>query len=283
MRQETWMLAAPQSVRTSIVASASEGQAGTPSFDSDHGPISHVSVSITTGSVRVEAHDRVDVELDVIALSGRPLVARLTGDTFRVSYDFTGVEGIVGRFSGLLDSDRAEIVLRVPRRASVRLTAARADLSVQDIEATIAATSADGSIEVLGSQGSATATTASGRVSITNHSGAASVKTVSGSVRIAGQLARAEVNTISGDTEFEVGSGACVLGAKTVSSRVSLRLPAETGADLKVRTVTGRVAFDGAELASGGFASMIEHAEQQATVFFSATTVSGDIAVSHSG
>ena len=286
MRNETWVIAEPRSVRTALVANASdaEGEVATTG-----GPITSLIVSTTAGSVRVQGHDRLDIELDVLSLSERPLAATLTDDTFKVSYDFTGIEGIARRVQGLRDQDSAEIVVRVPRGASVKVTTVRADVSVQDIDAPVSVTTVDGSVETIAVTGSFSASTAAGRVSCSDQVGPVAVRTATGSVHVAGQLSRADVSTVSGEVSIETSTGASLVTAKTISSKVALRVPAETGVDLRVRSVSGAISLDGADLrgartqggrTQGGRTAPVEVAEPGATVFLTANSVSGDVVVS---
>ena len=282
MRNETWVIAEPRTVRTALVVNASDATEDAIAVAS---PITSVVVSTTAGSVRVEAHDRLDVELDVISLSDRPLAAALTDDTFKVSYDFTGIEGIARRVQTLRDQDSAEIVVRVPRAASVKVTTVRADVSVQDVTAPVSVTTADGSVETVAVTGAVSVSTAAGRVSCTDQVGPAAVRTATGSIRLAGQLSRADVSTVSGEVSIETTTGASVVAAKSISSKVALRVPAGTGVDLRVRSVTGAISLDGEDLrgagAKGGRTALVERAEPAATVFLTANSVSGDVVVSH--
>ena len=276
MRNETWVIAEPRTIRTTLVANASDtADVATTS------PITAVVVSTTAGSVRVEAHDRLDVELDVLSLSERPLAATLSEGTFKVSYDFTGIEGIARRVQGLRDQDAAEIVLRVPRAASVRVTTVRADVAVHDLTAPVSVTTVDGSVETTGVTGAVTASTAAGRVAVTDQTGTVAVRTATGGIRVAGQLSRADVSTVSGEVSVETAVGASVITTKSISSRVALRVPAETGVDLRVRSVTGTISLDGADLRTqGARTALVERAEPGATVFLTANSVSGDVVVS---
>lgn len=280
MRNETWVIAAPRSVRTTIAANASDGAAE--AFTQGGGPVASVVVSINAGSVRIEAHDRLDVEMDVLALSERPLAATLSEDTFKVSYDFTGIEGVLERFKGLRDKDSADIVVRVPRAAAVRVSTVRADVSIEDVTAPVTVSTVDGAVETVGVSGPVSVSTAAGRVSSTAQVGPVSVKTGTGAIHLAGQLSRADVSTVSGEVSIETAPGAGVITTKTVSSRVAVRVPADAGVDLRVRSVTGTIALDGVDLrpTAGGRAALVERTEPDATVFLTASSVSGDVVVS---
>ena len=282
MRNETWVIAQPRSLRTTIAANASDG--ADEAFLAGGGPVTSIVVAINAGSVRVEAHDRLDVELDVVQVSERPLAATLTEDTFKVSYDFTGIEGIVDRVKGLRDKDSAEIVVRVPRSAAVKVSTVHGDVSVQDVTAPVTVSTVDGSVETIDVTGPVSVSTAAGRVSCTGQVGPVNIRTATGPIHLAGQLSRADISTVSGEVSIQTAPGAGVITTKTVSSRVALRVPAEAGVDLRVRSVTGKIALDGADLrkttGQGGRTALVERAEPGATVFLTANSVSGDVAVS---
>ncbi|ACZ20902.1 hypothetical protein Sked_09520 [Sanguibacter keddieii DSM 10542] len=282
MRNETWVIAAPRTLTTSVVANAADAAAafGEQPGAGD-GPITRVVVALTGGTVRVEAHDRADVELDVTALSDRPVVARLEGETFSVSYDFSGVEGLVDRFKSVSAKDSADVVVRVPRAATVKVTTVRSDVSVQDVEASVSVTTASGSAEAVGISGPLSLTTASGRAAVTRHAGRATVRTVSGSAHVAGTLTRVDAQTVSGDVALELAGASGQVTTKTVSGRISVRVAPETGIDLRARTVTGTASFDGERIKGESRTAQITRDEPGATLFVDASTVSGDITVSH--
>ncbi len=284
MRNETWVIAEPRTLTTSVVANAADAAAAfgeQPTFGTGDGPVTRVVVSLTGGSVRVEAHDRVDVELDVLALSDRPVVARLEGETFSVSYDFSGVEGLVDRVKSFSGKDTADVVVRVPRAATVKVTTARSDVSVQDVEAPVTVTTASGSAEAVSLTGPLSLTTASGRAAVTQHTGPVTVRTVSGTAHAAGTITRADVQTVSGQVALELAGSAGHVSTKTVSGRISVRVAPGTGIDLKARTVTGTASFDGERITGENRTAQIVRAEGGATLFVDASTVSGDVTVSH--
>lgn len=282
MRNETWVIAAPRTLTTSVVANAADAAAASGEQPGlGDGPVTRVVVALTGGSVRVEAHDRVDVELDVTALSDRPVVARLEGETFSVSYDFSGLEGLVDRFKSVSGKDSADVVVRVPRAATVKVTTVRSDVSVQDVEASVTVTTASGSAEAIGLTGPLSLTTASGRAAVTQHTGPVTVRTVSGAAHLGGTLTRADAQTVSGQVSLELAGSSGQVSTKTVSGRISVRVAPETPVDLRARTVTGTASFDGERITAESRTAQIVRAEPGAALFVDASTVSGDITVSH--
>lgn len=270
MRNETWVIAAPRLITTTI-ASDTTGA----------GPVGAVSVSVNAGSVRVETWDRVDVELEVLAVSDRALVASLSDEEFQVSYEFSGIEGLVDRVKGLRNKDSADIVLRVPHGAGVRVTTLRASVSVEAVDGPVTVSSVDGAVEVHGSAAAVNVSTVAGAVHVTDHRGAVNVKTGTGAVDLGGQLTRAEVNTVSGAVTVRAGTRASLITAKTVSSTVALHLPQGVGVDLHARSVSGTVVLDGASLKRpGARTALVDHVEPDATTFLSTSTISGDVVIS---
>ena len=137
MRNETWVIAAPRLITTTIASDAT-----------GLGPVSAVSASVNAGSVRVETWDKVDVELEVLAVSDRALVASLSDDEFQVSYEFSGIEGLVDRVKGLRHKDSADLVLRVPHGVAVKVDTLRASVSIEGVDGPVTVSSVDGSVEI---------------------------------------------------------------------------------------------------------------------------------------
>lgn len=296
MRNETWVIAEPRTVRTTIVANAADAAAtgsadgspdGSPTGDAfaDHTPVSSVVVSLTAGSVRVEGHDRLDIELDVLAVSSRPLAATLSDDTFTLTYDFSGLEGVVGRVKGLADQDSAAVVLRVPRGAAVKVTTVRADVSVEDITAPVSVTTVDGAVETIAVTGAVTVSTAAGRVAVTAQTGSVSAKTGTGSIHLAGRMTRATASTLSGQVDIEPSAGASHVTAKTGTGRIAVRVPAGEGVDLEARSVTGAITLDGEDLREAGRSgvrtALVTRSDAGASIFLTASSVSGAVSVQH--
>lgn len=240
-----------------------------------------VSASVNAGSVRVEVWDRLDVELEVLTVSDRPLVASLSNDELQVSYEFSGIEGLVDRVKGLRDKDSADIVLRVPHGAAVKVTSLRASVSLEGVDGPITVSSVDGPVEINGAGAPVNVSTVAGAVRVTEHRGAVNVKTGTGRIEVGGQLTRAEVNTVSGPVAVRAGTRASLITAKTVSSTVALHLPDGVGVDLHARSVSGSVLLDGASLKRpGARTALVDHVEPDATTFLSTSTISGDVVIS---
>lgn len=286
MRNETWVIAAPRLITTTIASDAarSAGPGAGPegsSFGDGRGPVATVSAAVNAGSVRVEVWDRLDVELEVLAVSERSLVASLSDDEFQVSYEFAGIEGLVDRVKGLRNKDSADIVLRVPHGAAVKVSTLRASVSIEGVDGPVTVSSVDGAVEIHGAAASVNVSTVAGIVHVTDHRGAVNVKTGTGAIELGGQLTRAEVNTVSGAVSVQAGTRASLISAKTVSSTVALRLPLGVGVDLHARSVSGTVLLDGANLKRpGARTALVDHVEADATTFLSTSTISGDVLIS---
>ncbi|MBI9116049.1 hypothetical protein [Sanguibacter suaedae] len=280
MRNETWIIAAPGSVTTEL-RDTGHGPAGADGpIPADVAPTS-VTVAVTGGSVRVEAHDGQHAELEVLTVSSRPLAMTLVDTELRVSYEFAGLEGVVDRVKGLRDKDSVDVVLRVPATAELRVTAVSAGISVRGLAASVTASTVQGDVELDDVSGTATVSTVAGAVRAADHAGAVVVRTGTGAVDVAGELTRAEVATVSGAVLVSPGSGPSSVAARTVTAPVTVRAPRGVAVDLRTRTVNGRTVLDGSDLRTPDSGSTaVDHAEPGATVFVSTSTVSGDVVVS---
>lgn len=277
MRNETWVIAAPRLITTTIGSTAGAAPDGAPGSE----PLSAVSVAVNAGSVRVEVWDRVDVELEVLAVSDRALVASLSDDEFQVSYEFSGIEGLVDRVKGLRNKDSADIALRVPHGVAVKVSTLRASVSIGAVDGAVTVSSVDGPVELHGAGGPVNVSTVAGAVHVADHRGAVNIKTGTGAITVGGQLTRAEVNTVSGAVSVHAGTRASLITAKTVSSQIALHLPDGVGVDLRARSVSGTVLLDGASLKRpGARTALVDHVEADATTFLSTSTISGDVVIS---
>lgn len=280
MRTESWTITEPRAVTTELLAYGLQPQEPGDELTLPD-PVTTVVVAVNAGSVRVVAHEHLDVRTEVLAISARPLVVGLAGEEVRVSYDFTGIDGVVDRIRGLRDKDSVDVVLHVPPTVAVRVSTVRASVHVSGVEGAVTVSTVDGPVVLDGVSGAATVQTVSGAAEVSRHRGPVNVRTGTGAIGISGRPTRADVSTVSGVVALTTEPGACVITTKTVSSDIVLRAPEGTRVDLHARSVSGKIVLDGVDLrARGSRPASVEHAEPDATTFLSTSTVSGDVIVS---
>jgi hypothetical protein len=165
----------------------------------------------------------------------------------------------------------AELEVRVPRRASVWVKSATADIEVTGVDGPLDLNSVSGTIHVLGTPQDVTAETMDGAVEVAGGTGRTRVKTVSGGILLRGASEDVGASTLSGSIvvraagwqrggtgvqrgRFEsvtgtitfvgdVGRGG-VLELESQSGTIDLQLPAPTVADFDLLTIGGTITND---------------------------------------
>lgn len=215
------------------------------------GPDASIKVWNGGGSVRVEGWDA-----DSLAVTGE--VAGAGGGRFflRAEQDAAklGVEGDQAEVGGAL-------VVRVPRAATVWIRTGTADVTVRGLNGSIDVHTAAGSVDVRGDPetlyaesmagelrlridgGIVRARTGTGRIAFVGTVGDLSLTTVSGPLEVeAPALRRGRFSTVDGDVAFTGAvRPAGALAFETHSGDVTLRLPSDLAADLRLSTFEGTI------------------------------------------
>jgi hypothetical protein len=162
------------------------------------------------------------------------------------------------------EAGRADLEVHVPRRASVWVKTATADIAVEGVDGAVDLNSVRGAIHVVGTPADVTAETMDGSVEIAGGTGRARVKTVSGGILLRGAsedlgastlsgtivvraagwqrggtgVQRGKFESVSGDIHFEgeLGRGG-VVELESQSGTIDVRVPASTVADFDLLTV----------------------------------------------
>ncbi len=122
------------------------------------------------------------------------------------------------------DAGKADLEVRVPRRAALWVKTATADIAVEGVDGTLDLNSVSGTIHVVGTPQDVTAETMDGAVEIAGGTGRVRVKTVSGAILLRGASDR------GGVVELETQSG-----------KLDVRVPATTIADFDLLTIGGTI------------------------------------------
>ena len=221
------------------------------------------------GSVRiVSPFGRIRVlgwDADTVAVSGRL-------DAGAGRFYATGGAGArkvgVDIAADARSTGRAELEVRVPRRATVWVRSAAADIDVVGMDGTLDLSTVGGAVHVVGTPQDVTAETMDGRVEIAGGTGRARVKTVSGNILLRGASADLGASTLSG----------------TIVVRAAGWQRGGTGVQRgKFESVTGDISFDG-ELGRGGGVELesqrgniVVRVPAQTIVDFDVVTIRGTI------
>lgn len=197
------------------------------------------------GSVRVEAWDA-----DSLAVTG-------TGGRFFLHAE----EGVakLGTEGGLHESG-GDLIVRVPRAATVWVRTGSADVVIRGLRGTVDVHSVSGAIDVSGRPGQlyaesmggdlvldvtggiARAKTATGGIAFTGSARDLNLSTVSGDLQIDAGLLRGRFDTVDGELRFTgtIRTGGS-LSFETHSGDVRLRLPSDFAADFELSTFEGEI------------------------------------------
>jgi hypothetical protein len=195
----------------------------------------------------------------VLATDGKPSlqVADITGDPLNVSYE-DGMLTISHEnltWEGLLKWLRphrhsATVTVTVPRKCQTQVGVVSATAVMSGISAKASVKSVSGGITLEGVTGDVDANTVSGALEAQGINGKLNFNTVSGDLTLAdGWLERLDTNGVSGDVTADIDLDPLGgMQVTTVSGEVTLRLPAEADARVKLHSLSGDVRSEFAEL-----------------------------------
>ncbi len=206
----------------------------------DFDGVAALRVRIISGSVAVLSTDERPC-LDVANLSGQPLLVSHEAGILTVTYEDLTWDGLLGWLRPQRHS--AAITITVPKDCPTQLGVVSASAIVSGISAKTSVKSVSGNITLDGVTGTVDAKTVSGDVEAQGIDGRIGFNSVSGDLTLAdGTVHQLDAKTVSGritaDIDLEREGG---LRVATVSGPVAIRLPAETSAQVDLRSTTGRV------------------------------------------
>ena len=208
-----------------------------------------IEAATSSGDISARPGDTGEVLVGVKGPGADDYQITQHGDTIRVLPESTG---LLHRFS------IAEVFLTTPPGASLQLTAASGDISVQAPVEDVEATAASGEIRVGSVSGAGRLRTASGDIQVDAVSGRLFVDSSSGDVRVGHVGSNIAVNSASGDISVDYAAGAVDVNTasgdllvlhvdgddvrvKTVSGDVRLGIPPRRTLDVEVQTLSGDV------------------------------------------
>jgi Putative adhesin len=197
-------------------------------------------VRLVSGSVAVLAADD-EPAVDVAAVSGQPLLVTHEAGILTVSYEDMTWEGLLGWLRP--QRHTATVTITVPADCPVQLGVVNASAVISGMSARTSVKSVSGEITLDGITGDIDANTVSGDMEAQGVDGGIRFKTLSGDLTVADALlGLLDAKTVSGrvTADFELSPAGSVQAA-TVSGDVAIRVPASTGAQVDLRSASGRV------------------------------------------
>jgi DUF4097 and DUF4098 domain-containing protein YvlB len=260
----------------------------------DMAPDGTVTVVNISGEIEISTWDEASVQLSGELGEGSELAFDASGGDVRVEVEVED-GGRWGR-----GPEPTDLVLRVPREASLVVTGVSADVTIEeaggrlleaesvsgDVEATgdverLEISSVSGDVEFQGSAQRTVAESVSGDVSVDGVDGEIEVSLVSGDLElVAGVLDLGRFEAVSGtlDLEVSVADGGR-LTVETMSGDVLLRLPAGQQGEIRAQTFSGdiRSEFGSPQRSESGSGTRLEHEVGGNGASIRLETFSGDV------
>jgi hypothetical protein len=217
------------------------------SFEFDE--VKALHVRLIGGSVAVLASDGRPA-VSVTAIDGRPLVIGHSDGVLTVAYEELSWDHLLEWLHP--HPHRAEVTVTVPVGCDVQLGVVSASALVSGLSAGATVKSVSGGITLDGVSGDVTARSVSGDVSARDVDGAVRFESVSGDLTLAdGMLRSLRAETVGGDifADAELAAAGSIQ-VTNVSGKVTLRLPADTDAKVRLNTMSGKIISDFASLRS---------------------------------
>ena len=219
------------------------------------------------------------VTLAVSELSGRPLQVSQEDGVLTVSYESLSWDGLLGFLKPRKDS--AAVTITVPAQCPIQLGVLSASAIVSGLRSGASVKGMSGDITLEGVTGDVDAETMSGELAACDIDGAIRLKSMSGGLTLAGGvLDSLAATTMSGQVTADVQlnpAGRIQVG--TMSGDVTLRLPADSDAEVRLQSTSGpvRTEFDSLRTFKAPASHTVRGNVGAGTGHVSVTTMSGAV------
>jgi Toastrack DUF4097 len=206
----------------------------------DFDDVTALQVRLIAGTVAVMAtNDKPSVL--VTDISGRPLQVGYDNGTLTIAYETLLWERLLDWLEPLRDS--AAVTVTVPADCPIQLGVVTASAVVCGLSSGASVKGVSSDITLDGVAGDVQADTVSGTLEGRDVDGAVRFKSVSGDLTLAdGSLALLEADNISGQIAADVSLAAAgAMRISTISGDVTVRLPADSDAQVRLRSMSGNV------------------------------------------
>lgn len=242
--------------------------------------VRELKVAIVGGRLDVITHDEPLTRIEVAQISGTNVEIELRGGVLQVEHRDQNPLGWLKRL-GSMSNQRIILSIAVPASTPVRASTVSGEGLISGIRADCELSTVSGSMIADGTSGNLDVDTVSGEIIVRGHAGQFGAKSVSGEITASGELYGVRAKTVSGDLGFDFHGFPDVLELTSVSGDVTVRVPAEIGAALDVKTVSGRVILDDQKFSGTGQKVKTSSGPASQQLRISGSSVSGDISVVH--
>jgi hypothetical protein len=217
--------------------------------------------------------------LVVSELSGRPLQVSHEDGELTVSYEQLSWDGLLQFLKPRKDS--AAVTLTVPAECPIQLGVLSASAIVSGLRSGASIKGMSGDITLDGVTGDVEAETMSGELAACDVDGAVHLKSMSGGLTLAGGvLDSLDATTMSGQVTADVRlNTAGGIHVSTMSGDVTLRLPADSDAEVRLQSTAGpvRTEFDSLRTFKAPASHTVRGNVGAGTGHVSVTTMSGAV------
>lgn len=206
----------------------------------DFDDVTALQVRLIAGTVAVMATDEKPSVI-VSEISGRPLRVGYEGGTLTIAYEALSWERLLDWLKPLHDT--AAVTVTVPSDCPIQLGVVSASAVVCGLSSGASVKGVSGEITLDGVAREVQADTVSGALEGRDVGGAVRFKSVSGDLTLAnGSLSRLEADNINGQIAADVSLAATgAMRISTISGDVTLRLPADSDARVRLHSTSGNV------------------------------------------
>ena len=206
----------------------------------DFDDVTALQVRLIAGTVAVMATDDKPSVL-VTDINGRPLQVGYDGGALTIGYETPSWDRLLDWLKPLGDS--AAVTVTVPAGCPIQLGVVTASAVVSGLSSGASVKGVSSDITLDGVAGDVQADTVSGTLDGRDVDGAVRFKSVSGDLTLAnGSLALFEADNISGQIAADVSLAATgAMRISTISGDVTVRLPADSDAQVRLHSTSGKV------------------------------------------
>ena len=209
----------------------------------DFDDVNALQVRLIAGTVAVMAtDDRPSVTVSEI--TGRPLQVGYDGGTLTIAYEALSWERLLDWLKPLHDT--AAVTITVPSDCPIQLGVVSASAVVCGLSSGASVKGVSGEITLDGVAGDVQADTVSGALEGRDVDGAVRFKSVSGDLTLANSsLSLLRADNINGQIAADVSLAAAgAMRISTISGDVTLRLPADSDARVRLHSTSGNVSSE---------------------------------------
>ena len=244
----------------------------------DFDRVKELNVRLAAGTVAVLASDD-EPSVVISELTGRPLQVSLEDRVLTISYESLTWDGLLGFLKPR--RDQVAVTVTVPAECASRIGVLSASAVVCGLRSGASVKSMSGDITLDGVTGNVDAETMSGEIAARDIDGAIRFKSMSGGLTVAsGLLSSLAANIVSGQVTADVAlGGSGTVNVSTMSGEVTLRLPSDSDARVRLQSTSGavRTEFDSLRTVKAPASHTVSGNVGAGTGHVSVTTMSGAV------